>query len=346
MDREYFRRLTSTGILIVLLVLSFFLIRPIFLALLLALILAFLLHPFYRKIKRKIKSENFSALIVALILAILIILPIWFLTPILLTQSFEFYQGAQQIDFVTPLKKVFPDVFASESFSREVGSAISSFVSRSTNAMVNLIAELIRDFPILFLQALVMFFTFFVALKDQKKFLDYIRSVLPFSKEVEDKLFESSKGITYSVIYGQAVLGVLQGIVVGIGLFIFNVPNALFLTLLASLAGIFPVIGTTIIWVPTVIYLFATGSIVPAIGIALFGMLASTIDGFVKPVFISKRVDMHPALVLVSMVGGLLLFGLIGVIIGPLIFAYLFIILEIYRDKRVPGVFKELKRKK
>ena len=60
----------------------------------------------------------------------------------------------------------------------------------------------------------------------------------------------------------------------------------------------------------------------------------------VKPIFISKRIDMHPALVLISMVGGLLVFGILGVIIGPLIFAYLFIILEFYKDKKAPGVFK------
>jgi len=346
MDKEYFRRITSTGIIIGLLVLSFFLIKPIFMAVLIALILAFLLYPFYLRLKKILKSANLSALLICLLLATLIILPIWFLTPIVLKQSFEFYIASQQIDFVTPLKNFFPSLFASEAFSQEVGSAISSFVTKLANSITNLIAELIRNFPILFLQSLVMFFTFFVALKDQKQLLDYIRSVLPFSKEVEDKLFESSHGITTSVIYGQAVLGVAQGLLLGVGLFLFGVPNALFLTIIASIAGIFPIIGTTIVWVPTVIYLFAMGSFWPALGVMLFGVLASSIDGFVKPIFISKRVDMHPALVLIGMVGGLLLFGLVGVILGPLIFAYLFIILEVYRDTRVKGVFTKTNSKK
>ncbi len=339
MDKEYFKKFTSTSILIILLVLSFLLLKPILIALLLALILAFLFYPFYLRIKKVVKSGNLSASIICIILAILIILPVWFLTPILLNQSFEFYQAAQKIDFVTPLKKVFPDVFASESFSQEAGSAISSFVAKTTNYMVNLIAQLIRNFPVLSLQALVMFFTFFLALKDQEKFSEYIKSVLPFSKEVETKLFETSRGVTNSVLYGQVFLGIIQGLLVGVGLFIFNVPNALFLTMLASIAGILPIIGTTIIWIPIVIYTFVTGEIFPALGIAFFGIISSMVENFVKPVFISKRIDMHPSLVLVSTVGGLFLFGLLGVILGPLIFAYLFIILEIYRDKKVPGVF-------
>ncbi len=345
-DKEYFRKLTSFGIILVLLVLSFFLLRPFLLVVILALILAFLFYPLYLRMKKGLRSGNLTAFLLCIILASLIILPIWFLTPILLKQSFDFFVRSQQIDFVTPFHKIFPDLFASETFSQEVGSAVSSFVTKISNSMMNVIADLIRNFPILFLKSLVLFFTFFVALKDQKKFSDYIRSVLPFSKEIEDRLFESSRGITVSVIYGQAVLGVLQGLLVGAGLFIFGVPNALFLTIIACIAGIFPIIGTTIVWIPTVIYLFASGNTLSALGITLFGLIASTADSFVKPVFISRRVNMHSALVLLGMVGGLLLFGLVGVILGPLILAYLFIILEIYRDKRIPGVFTKKNTKK
>ena len=83
-----------------------------------------------------------------------------------------------------------------------------------------------------------------------------MKSLLPFSKEVEKKIFDYSKGITSSVLYGQVIIGILQGIAAGLGFFIFGVPKALFLTLLAMMAGIFPIIGTTIIWLPVAIYLF------------------------------------------------------------------------------------------
>ena len=82
---------------------------------------------------------------------------------------------------------------------------------------------------------------------------------MPFPKEVTDKLFKSSKGITVSVIYGQAVLGIFQGLLVGVALYLFGVPNALFLTIIACIAGIFPIIGTTIVWLPVAFYLFSVG---------------------------------------------------------------------------------------
>ena len=285
MDKQVFRKLTSAGILIALLVLTYFLLKPILISVLLALMLAFLLYPLYLKINKVVRSRNISASIVCLLLAAVIVIPIWFFTPILLKQSFEFFLASQNIDFITPLKKIFPDLFASEAFSLEIGNALNSFVSKTTNAIVNFLAGIIKDFPRLLLQFLVMCFTFFFALKDQRRITDYLRGVLPFSKEVENKIFRSSRGITFSVVYGQVVLGIIQGLLVGIGLFLFGVDNALFLTLLASIAGVFPIIGTMIIWVPVVIYLFTTGQIWPALGVSLFGLLSSATENFIKPLF-------------------------------------------------------------
>ena len=342
MDKEYFTRLSSTGIILFLLVLSYFLLKPILLAVVTAIILGFLFYPLHKRLTKLIKNENFSAFIMCLLLAALILLPLWFFTPILVKQSIQFYMSTQELDFVTPLKKIFPSIFDSEQFSKEVGSALYSFVTKISNALTNLFADLIRNFPILFLQFLVVFFTFFYALRDQEQFSDYIESVLPFSKEVKNKLFESSRGITISVIYGEVVLGIVQGIILGIGLFLFEIPNALLLTIFAILAGILPVIGTTVVWIPTVIYLFVTGEIISALGVMIFGMLASTVDGVIKPIVISRWVNVHPALILIGMIGGLLLFGVLGVILGPLVLAYLFIILEVYLKKNYVIIIRVL----
>ena len=203
---------------------------------------------------------------------------------------------------------------------------------------MNSFSQIILNFPTLFLQFLVVFFTFFFVLKDKDKLISYVQSLSPFSKDVEKKLFKSSRGITSSVIYGQIIIGIVQGLIAGLGFFIFGVPNALLLTLFATIAGIFPIIGPFIIWAPVVIYLFIAGNTFSAIGLILFGLISSTIDNFLRPILVSKRTTMHPALLLIGMIGGLLLFGIVGFILGPLIIAYLFIILEIYRNKEIPGI--------
>jgi len=339
MEKEYFRNLTSTGIILVLLVLSFLLLKPILLSIILAILLGYLFYPLYKKVNKLIKSEYISALLMCIILTAIVFIPMWFLTPILVNQSIQFYVSSQGIDFVTPLKQIFPDIFSSVQLSQEIGSVLSSFITKISNSLMNTFSKLISNFPILLLQFFVVFFVFFVVLKDQEKFVEYIRSLLPFSKEVENKLFKSSRDITTSIFYGQIVLGIVTGIIVGIGFYIFGVPNAFILTILAAAAGILPIIGTTIIWVPVAIYLFVTGSVYPALGIVIFGILSSIVENFVKPIIIARWINLHPVVVLVGMVGGTFVFGILGMILGPLILAYLLIVLEIYRDKKTPGVF-------
>lgn len=339
MDDDYFKKITTTVILALLIVLSFFLLKPILLSIIVGIILAFIFNPLYDLLHKFTKSKNLSASLMCFLLILLIVLPLWFLTPTLIKQSIKIYTSSQQIDFVTPIKNIFPSLFASEEFSAEIGSIIHSFVTKMTNALMNSLSQLILNFPGLFLQFLVVFFTFFFVLRDKEQLIAYIKSLLPFSKDIETKLFESSKGITSSVIYGQVIIGIIQGLIVGLGFFIFGVPNALILTLLASLAGIFPIIGTTLIWIPVIIYLFIAGNTFPALGVAIFGVISSSIDNFIRPIIVSKRTKIHSSLILIGMIGGLFFFGILGFILGPLILAYLLIILEIYRNKKSPGIF-------
>ncbi len=339
MDEQYFKRIMTATILVFLIVLSFLLLKPILLSIIVGIILAFVFSPVYNWIYKIIKLKNISALLICILLIVLIILPIWFLTPILINQSLKVYFIAQQTDFVTPLQNIFPSLFASEEFSTEVGSITHSFVTKIANSLVNSLADIVLNFPVIFLQLLVVFFTFFFVLRDQEQLVAYVKSLLPFSKDVEKKLFESSKAITASVIYGQVIIGIIQGIFVGIGFFIFGVPNALLLTLLATLAGVFPIIGTMIVWLPVLIYLFIAGNTLSAIGILVFGVFSSNIDNFLRPIIVSKRTKLNSSIILIGMIGGLFLFGVLGLILGPLILAYLLILLELYRKKQLPKIF-------
>ena len=102
---------------------------------------------------------------------------------------------------------------------------------------------------------------------------------------------------------------------------------------------IFPIIGTALIWIPVAIYLFVAGNPVSALGVVIFGLLSSLVENFYKPIFISRRTKLNSSIILIGMIGGLFLFGILGIILGPLILAYLLIILEIYRNKKLPDVF-------
>jgi predicted PurR-regulated permease PerM len=335
MEESYFKKIMTSLILFTLLVLSFLILKPILLSIIFGVILAFIFKPVYDWINNRIKSENLSAIIVCVFLLIVIVAPLLFLTPILINQFFKFYFSFQQVDLLSVFKEIFPKI-SSESFLEILDSVLQSSMKKVVNYLADILT--INNIMDYFLKSFVTFFTFFFVLRDKNKIMDYIRSLLPFSKDIEKKLFKSSRDITYSMIYGQFIIGIIQGIIIGLGLFIFKVPNPIFLTLLAILAGIFPIVGTALIWIPVVIYLLVAGSIFSAFGIIIFGIISSSIDNFLRPIIVSKRTKINSSIIIIGMIGGLFLFGILGLILGPLILSYLLIFIELYRNKKTSGL--------
>jgi predicted PurR-regulated permease PerM len=337
MDDAFFKRITAALIFLILLVLAFFLLKPILFAIIVGFILAFIFSPVYDYLHKLIKSKNLSVIIICVCLLIIILLPLWFFTPIILNESVKIYHASQQLDLATPLKAIFPSLFASQEFSQEVGVITQTFITKLTNSLVNYLSNFLLDFPTTILQIFVTFFTFFYALRDKDKIISYINGILPFSKETQKKLFDSTRDITFSVIYGNIVVGILQGTILGIGFFTFGVSNALILFLLGIIVGIIPA-GATILGVCVIIFLLIGGHSYAAFGILLFVLISSLSDHILRPLLVSRRTRLHNGLVLVGMIGGFLLFGILGFILGPLILAYLIIIIEVYRNKPIPSI--------
>ena len=347
MEDDYFKKLTTTMIILILVVLSFLLLKPILMSIIAGFLLAFVFSPIYNLLVKATKSKPISAGILVVVLLALIVLPLWFFTPTLINESIKLYLSSQKIDLVSPLKALMPSLFASVEFSHAVDTTIHSFITNVTNSLMNYFANIISDIPNIIAQILVIFFTFYYALRDKEDIFNYIKSLLPFSKEVQKKLFDSTSGITFSVLYGQILIGVIQGLILGVGFFVFGVPNPFLITLLAIGLCALPIIGPTFIGVPVAFIFLIQGNSFSAIGILIFTAISSISDHFIRPPLVAKLAKLHTALVLIGMVGGFILFGLLGFVLGPMILAYLIIIAEIYRTKTVPDVLiQEPDRKK
>lgn len=346
MEEFYFRRTATVVLSLALIVLTFLLLKPLLLSIILGILLAFIFNPVYNLFYNATKMKNLSSGLVCIILISLIIIPIWFLTPILLDQSFKLFKSSQEIDFVRIFQENFPSLFISSDISSEMGAMFKSLITSLTSNLMNYISNFILNFPILFLQSTVVFFTLFYFLRDKEEFKDYMDSLLPFPKEIKKRLFESTNRITYSILYGQVLIGIIQGLIVGIGFFIFNVPNSLLLTFFAAIAGILPVIGTPLIWIPISIYLFISGDMVPFIGVTIFGLISSSIDNLLRPIIISRRTKLNSLSILIGMIGGLFLFGTLGFILGPLIMAYFLTILDVYRYNKMEKIVNHSEKDK
>jgi len=338
-DEKLFNKIASIVLMSVLVVLTFLIIRPILASTVFALILAFIFYPVYKKLRIKVKSNNLAALIVTAFILIIIIVPLIFLTPLLVKQTFEVYKYIQNENLVDAVQKIFPSVFTTQEISKDIAIAIHNFTSNIASDFLNNFSQILLNSPIILLHLLLILFVFFFGLRDGDKLISYIQSLSPLSKESEKKVFQQFKDITNSVIFGQIVVGIIQGIVTGIALFIFKIPNALVLTLLATLAGVLPIIGPALVWVPVDIYLFLSGRIGAGIGLLIYGLfIISWVDALIRPLIVSKKTKINSAIVLVSMIGGLFVFGILGLILGPLIIAYLILILEAYRNKKTESI--------
>jgi len=329
---------TKTVITVVLITalfaLAIVIIKPIAISILFGILFAYIFYPLYKWIKSKIKNETLSALIVCV--GILIILGILLILLIgsLLSQVINFYSSLEKLDLIEIINQVFPNFLSSSELSRTIASSLNTFISDFLADALSNIGDIILDIPIILLQLFVVIFIFFYALRDGEKAIDYLKSLSPLQKETQEKFFKQFKDITYSVLIGEIAVGIIQGIISGIGYFVFGVPNTLLLTLLTIVVSILPLIGPWLIWVPVNIYLFTSGRTEAGIGLLIYGLLIiSWLDTVIRSMIVSRRAEINSAIVIIGMLGGVFVFGILGFIIGPLVLGYVLLVIELYRKK-------------
>ncbi len=342
LDENYAGRVVMIGLMVILLVLSFLIIKPFLYSIITGLILVFLFSPLSDWLKRFIKDKNILASILSLFLVLLIAIPFIFLIPKIMNEVIQVFLSSQQLDIAELIQKIIPSLSDSDIILVGVSSAFNSFIQNLTKNLVESLSKFLLELPLIVSHLFVILLTFFFVIRDKEKIIEGIKELLPFPKSLREKIFQSTKDVTVSVIYGQLTIGLIEGAISSIGFFLFKVPNPILFSILITLAGILPAVGPTIVWIPLAIYLFATGNIVSGIGIVVFGLITGLITSILNPLIVSKRTKMNALIILLAMIGGLLFFGILGLILGPLILGYFLIFLDIYKNKKFLSVlFKE-----
>lgn len=345
MEDKDIKKMFVAIIILVLLTLSFFIIKPIIFAVFFGFLLSYIFSPLYLKLKSKVKSSNISAFIVVVGLILIIILLSIFLLPIAVRQTLSAYESIKDADIVSVLQRNFPNLFTSPKATADLIAIVSSFTSNISVFMLSWIKGLFFNLPLILFQIIITLFTFFFALRDQDLLSSYLTSVSPFPREYQAKFAQKFKEVVNSVIFGQIVVGLVQGAVSGIGYFVLGVPHALLFTILTTLAGVIPVIGPWLVWIPVDISLFLTGDPLTGILLLVYGLFViNLVDPLLGPQIVGRGIKMNSAVVLIGMIGGLYAFGALGLIIGPLILAYLFLVIEFYKEGRFKSfIFEEQK---
>jgi len=321
--------------------LAFLLLRPIIMSIIGGLILAYLFFPVHKFILKFVKERNVSAALVSLVAVLVIFVPLWFLLPILSTQLFQLFTSAQSIDLVGFMKAAFPK--ATDQFITQVSLSIQNGITKTLGSLFDSVVQnSFNNLPEILLQLFIVGTVFFFGLRDGEKLANFIASISPLNKNQEILIAKHFKNITDSVIYGNIIVGIIQGLFAGIGFLIFGIPHVALLTIIAIIFGILPVLGPIMVWAPLTVYLLANGQVSSAIGFLVYNaILVSGFENILRPYIVSRRTDVPTSIIFIGMIGGTMIFGLIGLLIGPLVLAYLLEILRAYRDKSLSSLFTD-----
>jgi predicted PurR-regulated permease PerM len=324
---------------------------PYLAPLVIAIVLSVLFRPVYRWIAKVEKGGNerngAAAFITLVIVVVLIITPLIFIAGKISSEGQSLYvyltNEENRSNIITTLndnvlgisQRVFgfyPDVsFENFDITHYIRNVLQWSVT-NVNSIFSSAAKIVLDI-------FIILFAMFYMLRDGAALKRSIISLSPLSDTDDGQILGKLEQAVQSVIRGSLIVGIIQGILTGIGFMIFGIPNATLWGSLAIFAALVPGVGTALILIPGVIYLFFAGSTGMAIGLLIWAVVAvGLIDNFLGPMLMKRGIKIHQFLIFLSVVGGIMFFGPIGFILGPLVIALLFALLEIQKNHLAPNM--------
>jgi predicted PurR-regulated permease PerM len=322
-------------------------LAPFLTPILLAAIVVTLTFPLYRRLRTRMKGrDTLSAVLMLLGVTFVVILPAFLLTLLLIDQATELFKLIQKTDVpavierlglrerLTPVLSRIPGLDPStikvESMIVGVIRQIPAVVARQGGQFLAGLVNIIVGFLMMLLAAFYLYL-------DGEKLLSELRILSPLPDEYDREIFSKFKDVVDATFRGQMLTAMAQGGVTALGLWIAGIPGAFFWGAVAAVFSLIPMVGAAAVWVPAAIYLFLNaayhgsghwrGFFLVAWGI----MVVSLVDNIIRPWAMKGKTNMPAVLLFFAILGGIQAFGFVGLILGPLVFALVIPLVEIYK---------------
>lgn len=331
-------------ILAIVFVLVFFIFKPFLTPLILAIVFAVVFRPVHEKILSYSNGrKSLSAIATTVIILICLVVPVTFLGIQVFEESrglyFSLTDGDAKITIDTvagaiaaPLDKISP---RAGGYLSNISSSLDVYAKQGLTWIIQNMGAAVSSVMELLFGALIFFVALYYFLRDGGQFRKTLFALSPLALSDDEAVSDKMELAVNSVIKGILSVALVQGILTAIGFTIFGVPNGVFWGSVAAVAALVPAIGTGLVIVPGIIFLLLTGSIGPAVGLLLWGLLAvGLVDNFLSAKLMGKGMKLHPLMVLLSVLGGIVFFGPVGLFLGPLILSLLIAFLSIYSSQR------------
>ena len=315
------------------------LMEPFVSALALAAIIVTISYPLYERIVQRMpkKNQTLGALVTTMVAMVIILFPLFFIASNLVGEAVSVYGilNEDQMKFETSLNEI-------EGF---VQAYVPTFELNITEFLRQTAEWLAGSFTSIFAATASTVFLFFIALigafyffRDGKEFTKVLVKVSPLPDNEDEHILAKLADAVRSVTTGVILIAIIQGTLTAIGLSIAGFERAVLWGSIAAFGALLPSVGTSIVFVPSVIYLVATGEYFWAGFLTVWGMTAvGLIDNLLGPYLIGRGSSLHPFLVLIAVLGGITVFGPIVFIVGPVIVSLFLVLLDLYSTHIADG---------
>lgn len=308
-------------------------------------VLATAFYPVHRRLVQKTGHVALSALICSALVVVTIVIPSLFVIGVAINQFLALRDYIQQslaeggvIGLMAPLQR------AAEWLDTHFcidAPAVTSWIGQHANELARLTAEyslaIAANVTNVVLTFLFTIFAMFLLFRDGDRIVARITELLPFEPTRSEAMLAHVREVIYGSVYGVVVIALLQGALCGMMFAILGIPSAALWGTLTVLTSILPLVGAAAVWVPGALYLLFTGYWIKAIVLAVWGTLViSGVDNFLRPRLVGGRVGLNELVMFFALLGGLQVFGILGIVLGPVIFAVAGSIIDVL-STRHPG---------
>jgi len=340
MKRESFQQIFLLVLVIAISSIFFTMIRNFVLTLLLAGIFAGVLYGLYGRFLTWFQERRLLAAACTMVVFVLaVVVPLLAFFGVVVGQAFEISKSAapwieQQIrepDRVYEWLRNRPGFEYVEPYREEILQRLATIAGNVGNFFVRGLSAATTGTVAFFFQFFIFLYALFFFLLDGDRLLRKITYYLPLSTSDEARLVSKFSSVTRATLKGTMVIGVIRGGMAGAGLAVAGVGGAVFWGTVMMVLSVIPGVGTALVWVPAAIYLLAGGKVLAAVLLTVYcALVVGSVDNLLRPRLVGKDTKMPDLMILLGTLGGILLFGVVGFIIGPIIAALFITVWEIY----------------
>lgn len=324
------------ALLVILAVVSFRIVGVFLNYILMGLFLAVVTHPVYDWLEGRIRMPGVASLLMVAGVTLLIFVPLAFLLVELVKELRNILTvldpGTLRAQIEALSRRFLGDWSVGDGGS---GAGIVDVLVPSLNAFASQVASrILGALAEGTVGVFVMLYILYYSYHDGHRFVRSMGELLPLQDAHRDLIFREIENVIKAVMYGHILTALIQAILGGIGFWIFGVPNVIFWGVIMFILALLPVVGPPIVWVPWGVYLLLSGQTFQGIGLLVYSfIMVSTLDNVLRPKLIGDYAHIHPTVILVGVLGGIVVFGFSGLILGPLVLSIFVSILGVYRKE-------------